>query len=42
MSMRKIAAVLALTAGFVPIAALSADWQPTRPVEFVVVCGQQS
>jgi len=37
--MRKIAAALALAAMLLPIAALAADWQPSRPVEFVVASG---
>jgi len=37
--MRKIVAVLALAAALLPMAALAADWQPNRPVEFVVASG---
>ena len=37
--MRKIAAVLVLAAMCLPVAASAADWQPSRPVEFVVASG---
>ena len=37
--MRKIVAALIFAAMLLPIAAIAADWQPTRPVEFVVASG---
>ncbi len=37
--MRKIVAVLIVVAALLPVAALAAAWQPTRPVEFVVAAG---
>ncbi len=37
--MRKIVAVLIFAAMLLPSAAIAADWQPTRPVEFVVAAG---
>ena len=37
--MRKIVAVLIFAAMLLPIAAIAADWQPARPVEFVVASG---
>ncbi len=37
--MRKIIAALIFAAMLLPVAAIAADWQPTRPVEFVVAAG---
>ncbi len=37
--MRKIVAALAFAAMLLPIVASAADWQPNRPVEFVVAAG---
>ncbi|MHB9098749.1 MAG: tripartite tricarboxylate transporter substrate binding protein, partial [Syntrophales bacterium] len=38
--MRKIIAAIILSAAMLlPIAAIAADWQPARPVEFVVAAG---
>jgi tripartite-type tricarboxylate transporter receptor subunit TctC len=37
--MRKIVVVLAFAAALLPLAASAADWQPNRPVEFVVAAG---
>jgi len=37
--MRKIIAVLIFAAMLLPTAAIAADWQPARPVEFVVASG---
>ncbi len=37
--MRKMVAVLAFAAALMPLAAGAADWQPSRPVEFVVASG---
>ena len=37
--MRKMVAALAFATALLPLAASAADWQPTRPVEFVVASG---
>ncbi len=37
--MRKVLAVLIFVVMFLPMAAIGADWQPSRPVEFVVAAG---
>jgi len=37
--MRKIVAALVFAAALLPLVASAADWQPTRPVEFVVASG---
>ena len=37
--MRKIVAALVFATALLPLVASAADWQPTRPVEFVVASG---